>query len=492
MSFTRPVVEALPVPSLLIGADRIESTGSDHRHLYPGTGGMTAEMPLAGSSEIDLAVRTAREAFRAWRHVSVDQRRSALLRLAGLVRANSEELTSLAIVENGTACSIASQYPASLADKIEYNAGWADKIGGEVVPSWPLRALDYTLEEPYGVVGIIVTWNSPLGTAGMTLAPALAAGNAVIFKAPELAPWSSLRLGELALEAGFPPGIVNIVCAGPEGSEALVRHRGVDFIHFTGGGRTAKHVLRAAAESLKPVGLELGGKSPRIVFGDGDVAAALTETVGQLGKLAGQGCINGMRVLAHDDIYDDVVQGLAEQVSRLQMGDPFDASTEVGPVISREAVHRIERMVAQAHTDGARLVVGGDKPSGDLAEGFFVQPTVFADVDPQTELSREEVFGPVVSVTRFRTTTEAIELANDTDYGLAAYIWTNDMGRAHFMAGELEAGNLWVNGYAGLPASMPFGGYKQSGMGRLGGRDAIREFTRTKNVWTPLRQPHEA
>lgn len=487
MPLTAPPLDILPKPALLIGDDEVAtSTGGTHAHVYPGTGKVTAEVPLGGAAEIDRAVATARQAFTGWRLTPVDERRRLLLRFAALVREHSDELIHLATVENGTANAIARHYPSVLADKLEYNAGWADKIGGEVVPTWPVRALDYVVEEPYGVVGIIVTWNSPLGTAGMTLAPALAAGNCVIFKAPELAPWSALRLGMLAREAGFSPGVVNVVPAGPEGSEALVRHPGVDFVHFTGSGRTARSVAMSAAETLKPVGLELGGKSPRVLFADADIPAAVKETVGQVGKLAGQGCLNGMRVLAEDAVYDHVVETLSAHIGGLAMGDPFDPATEIGPVISEAAADRIEGVIAQAKSDGAQLVLGGERAGGAFADGFFIMPTVFADVDPRCELSREEVFGPVVAVTRFRTEEEAVALANDSEYGLATYVWTRDIRRAHAMADEMQSGNVWINGYTGLPASMPFGGQKQSGYGRLGGRHAIREFTRTKNVWTPL------
>jgi acyl-CoA reductase-like NAD-dependent aldehyde dehydrogenase len=487
MTLTSPPLERLPKPGLLIGSERVTTSSAGlHEHRYPGTGEITGSVPLAGPEEIDQAVRAARQAFAEWRVVPPNLRRRAMLRLAALVREHAAELADICITENGTPRPFADMYPELVADLFEYNAGWADKIGGEVVPTWPLRALDYTLEEPYGVVGIIIPWNGPFGSAGMTMGPALAAGNCVVVKPPELAPWSVLRLGELALEAGFPSGVINVVPAGPAGGEALVRHADVDYIHFTGSGATARRILATAAETLKPVGLELGGKSPRIIFPDADLQGAVVESIGNLAVLSGQGCIYGMRILAHADVYEQVV-GMAQAFSQhIAMGDPFAATTQMGPVINAEAGDRIMGMIERAQSGGARLVAGGVRGEGDLAGGSFVAPTIFADVAPGSELAREEVFGPVTAITRFTDDDEAVRLANDTEFGLAAYIWTNDLRRAHVVADRLQAGNIWINGFLGIPAGAPFGGHKQSGYGRLGGREGIREFTRTKNVYTPF------
>jgi aldehyde dehydrogenase (NAD+) len=487
MTLTEPPLALLPQSGLLIGADRhLTSSGGTHDHIYPATGKITGSLPLAGTAEIGLAVAAACGAREQWRTLPGNERRKALLRLAALVRANADELANLSILENGTAHAFAHAYPELVADLFEYNAGWADKIGGDVIPTWPVRGLDYTLEEPYGVVGIIIPWNGPLGSAGMTMAPALAAGNCVVVKPPELAPWSVLRLGELALEAGLPAGVVNIVPAGAAGGEALVRHPDVDYLHFTGSGATAGLILAAAAQTLKPVGLELGGKSPRLIFPDADIAGAVAESIGNLAVLSGQGCIFGMRILAHADVYDQVVETLAAYTQHLVPGDPFDPRTQMGPVVNEAAATRILAMIDRAVADGSRLVTGGGRLGGELAGGYFLSPTIFADVPPDSELARDEVFGPVVAVTRFHDDEEAVRLANKTTYGLAAYIWTADVTRAHSVADRLQAGNVWVNGFMGLPAGAPFGGTKQSGFGRLGGREGIREFTRTKNVWTPL------
>jgi acyl-CoA reductase-like NAD-dependent aldehyde dehydrogenase len=319
----------------------------------------------------------------------------------------------------------------------------------------------------------------------MTLAPALAAGNCVLLKPPELAPFAAIRLGELFLEAGFPPGVVNVVTAGPEGGDALVRHPGVDKVHFTGSGATAKKILANALETLKPVGLELGGKSANLVFADADLQnAALQGVLGMQGS--GQGCINGTRVLIERSVYEEVLQLMQGIIATLPVGDPAVETTFFGPVINQAAVDRIMGMIDEAKSTGARVVSGGERLGGDLADGYFIAPTVFADVANTSQIAQNEVFGPVVAALPFDSEDEAVAMANDTAYGLAAYVQTNDLKRAHRVSAALTAGNIWVNGFFGIPAGAPFGGTKQSGYGRLGGRDGIREFTRPKNVYVAL------
>jgi acyl-CoA reductase-like NAD-dependent aldehyde dehydrogenase len=319
----------------------------------------------------------------------------------------------------------------------------------------------------------------------MTLAPALAAGNCVILKPPELAPFAAIRLGELFLEAGFPPGVINVVTAGPEGGDALARHPGVDKIHFTGSGATAQKVLAAAQSTLKPVALELGGKSANIIFADSDLNnAALQGVLGMQGS--GQGCINGTRVLVERSVYEDVLKLISGILSGLEVGDPLVMSTFFGPVVSEPAADRIMGVIESAKSNGTRLVCGGERLGGDLADGYFIAPTVFADVDNSTTLARDEIFGPVVAVLPFDDEDEAVVIANDSPFGLAGYIQTADLKRAHRVAAALDVGNIWVNGFLGIPTSVPFGGVKQSGWGRLGGRDGIREFTRPKNIHVAL------
>jgi acyl-CoA reductase-like NAD-dependent aldehyde dehydrogenase len=377
--------------------------------------------------------------------------------------------------------------PLGLAEWFTYNAGWADKIGGHVVPFWQADALDYVLEEPYGVVAVIIPWNGPVTAAGMTLGPALAAGNCVVLKPAELAPYGCLRIGELLLEAGFPPGVVNVVPGGPAAGEALVAHPGVDKVHFTGSRATARLVMAAAARNTTPVALELGGKSALLVFEDCDLDAAVSQAVEGIVRLAGQGCVNNTRVLVEEALCERFVAACAEAVRRVVVGDPLDRRTVMGPVITGAAQERILGMIERARTQGAgRLVTGGDVPPGVAADGYYVAPTVFDRVDPLSELAQQEVFGPVLAVLPFASEEEAVAIANDTEYGLGAYVHTRDLRRAHRLASVLEAGNLWVGRMVGPTPQMPFGGVKGSGFGRLGGREGVREFTRAKNVWVGL------
>jgi aldehyde dehydrogenase (NAD+) len=480
-------VDVLPSPGLLIGDQRVtDSTGGDYEHLYAGTGKLTSRVTLGGVKEINDAVAAAKAAFATWRKTPVNVRRTALLRVAELLMQNAAEFASLGTLDNGTPSALTAGAAALAADLFTYNAGWCDKIGGDVVPAYSAASFDYTLDEPYGVVGVIIPWNGPLIACGMVLGPALAAGNCVVLKPPELAPYSALRLGEIFLEAGFPPGVVNVVPAGPEGGEALCRHKDVDKVHFTGSGRTAQLVLASTLQTLKPVGLELGGKSANIIFDDADLAAASQFALNAIFLLSGQGCINGTRVLVQRSVYEQVVEIIGAVAKQAPIGDPLDPSVYVGPVINSAAADRIMGVIEESKSSGARLVTGGERMGGDFADGYFIQPTVFADVDPTSSLAQNEVFGPVLAVTPFDDEDEAVRIANNTDFGLAAYVQTNDLRRAHRVSADLVSGNVWVNGFMGIPGTAPFGGVKQSGFGRLGGVWGIREFTRPKNVWIGL------
>ena len=394
----------------------------------------------------------------------------------------------LTTIDNGSPrASNRLEVPAA-ADFFFYNAGWADKLGTEAIETWDgPRALDYATVKPFGVVAVIMTWNGPLYAAAMTLAPALAAGNTVVLKPAETAPFTVFRIGQLCLEAGIPEGVVNVVPSGPHGGEALCSHPGVDKIHFTGGGLTAQKVLRTAAANLTPVALELGGKSANLIFDDADPEVAAHLAITGAVNLTGQGCINGTRILVHDSLYEQVLSKSVTLLAEVRIGDPILDSTVIGPVISEQACSRILGFVERARaTSAGQLVHGGKRLLGDLSNGFFVEPTVFSDVNNESELAQTEIFGPVLSFTRFHSEEDAIRIANDSPYGLAAYICTEDLRRAHRVADLLEVGNVWVNEIGGPLASVPFGGMKRSGFGRLGGREGVREFSQPKNVRIPI------
>jgi acyl-CoA reductase-like NAD-dependent aldehyde dehydrogenase len=481
-------VELLPDPRGIIAGERVEHGGSGtHTHVYAATGRPTTEVPLAGAVEMDGAVGAAAAAGGRWRRLPASGRRDALLALGRLIARDAERLVPLQTLESGIPRQFAAPVPGAAADFFAYYAGWADKVGGEVIETWPVRALDYAREEPYGVVAVIVPWNAPLASLSQIVAAALAAGNTVVLKPPELAPFTALRVGELALEAGLPAGALNVVPAGPEGGAALVAHPGVDKVHFTGSGATAREVLAGAQGNLTPVALELGGKSAQLVFADANLRAAARQVLSGLVIYSGQGCANGTRVLVQDTVYEELVELALSRLRSVRVGDPLAAGTMVGPVISEQACARILALIERARADGhGRLLAGGERLEGELGEGFFIAPTVFGEVDHDTELAQREIFGPVLSFLPFATEEEAIRLANATDYGLAAYIHTRDVSRAHRVAHELQAGNVWVNGFFGVPPSMPFGGVKESGQGRVGGLAGLREFLRTKNVWVEL------
>jgi aldehyde dehydrogenase (NAD+) len=488
MAVATPPLELLPDPRPLIAGERHDPVGgAAHSHVYAGTGRPTASVPLAGAPEIDRAVAAARAALPAWRRMNGRDRRALLQRAAEAIERAAAELATLQTLETGVPSQFARGMPAAAADFLAYYAGWSDKRGGELIDTWPVAALDYALYEPYGVVAVIVPWNTPLVSLAQIGGAALAAGNCVVVKPPELAPFTSLRLGEILAEAGLPDGVLNVVPGGPEAGEALVGNPGIDKVHFTGSTATARRVLAAAQENLTPVGLELGGKSAHLIFADADPKAAARQALSGLVILSGQGCANGTRVLVADELYDEVVDLIVSRLRRLPVGDPLRGDTIIGPVISERACERILGLVETAAREGhGRLVTGGERLGGELAPGFFMAPTVFADVESESRLAQEEVFGPVLAVSRFSTDREAVELANRSRYGLAAYVHTRDVRRVHRIAGELEVGNVWVGGYFGVPPSMPFGGTKESGYGRIGGRAGLLEFVRTKNVWVAL------
>jgi len=488
MTFTTPKIDHLPKNILLAGEETInQGSGNVHGHIYPANAQVSSTLKLAGAEEVALAVTTAQAAFPHWSGVSGEQRRNLLLKLADIIDAHSTELAMLEMIGNGSPTMMAQYAPVVAAQRFRYYAGAADRIRGETLDAWNGPAHNYVNYEPYGVIGAIIPWNGPLFAAAMVLAPVLAAGNCVVIKAPELAPYSVMRLAQLFLQAGFPPGVVNMVAGGPAAGEAIVAHPGVAKIQFVGSGATAKKVLQTAATTLKPCGLELGGKSAVIVFADADLTAAGKRGLSGAMSVSGQGCVNGTRLLVERPIYDQYLAALQAIAQHIPIGDPTQPDTVMGPLISATSLTRIQTLVDQAQDQGARLITGGQRLGGSCADGFYMPITILADVDPASDLARHEIFGPVLSVTPFDSEEEAIALANDSEYGLGAYIHTRDLRRAHHVASAMQAGMVQVNASGeGMQPFAPFGGYKQSGYGRLGGQQGLLEFLQVKNVWMNL------
>jgi acyl-CoA reductase-like NAD-dependent aldehyde dehydrogenase len=476
------IVEELATRGHIIGERRSAgASGGLYPHHNPATGVLQAEVPLGGAAEIDDAVTVARDARAEWQAVPTAERMAILYRLADLLEARDDEACAINALDNGTPVS-GMRSGAYTAAWTRYYAGWIDKLEGDVVPVD--GALDVVLPEPYGVVGAIVPWNGPMMGMGQKAVPALAAGNTVVVKPPEIAPFGALRFAELALEAGLPPGALNVVVGGGAAGDALVRHPGVDKVSFTGGCATARLVMAAAAGTLTPLTFELGGKSANIVFPDADLDVA-TSMAAMLGAvlLSGQGCALPTRLYVHDDVYDDVVSRVVAQIEAVTVGDPFDPAVAMGPVVNEAACDRILGVIARAVDEGAgKLLTGGNRLGGDLAAGYFIAPTVFGDADHESSLAREEIFGPVLSVLRFGDEHEVVEKANDSPFGLSAYVHTRDGARAQRVARQLDVGTVIVNNFPGMSPGAPFGGVKQSGFGREGGRAGIEEFVRRKNV----------
>jgi acyl-CoA reductase-like NAD-dependent aldehyde dehydrogenase len=473
--------EALPSGLFIAGRWASESGGGTMEHVNPATGRVQRTFPVAGVAEVNESVAAAKAALGDYRQWSPADRRDLLLRIAALCRSHAAEFATIGTLECGMIQPVANGMGASAAKWFEYYAGWTDKIVGEVTPG---AGLNYTLIEPYGVVAVILTWNGPTGSIGMKVAAALAAGCTVVLKPPELAPFSSNLFARICVEAGLPSGVLNVIPGGPEAGTALVSHPDVDKISFTGGPGTARAIQKACADSLTPLILELGGKSANIVFEDADIEHAAAVAVRGLTRLSGQVCHAPTRLLIQDSVYAAVTGRVAELLDAVQVGLPTDAASAMGPVISGPACDRIMSVIEGARRDAAgRLLAGGNRLGGELAEGFFIRPTAFGDVDNQSPLAQQEVFGPVLAAMRFRDEEEAIELANATPYGLAGHLQTKDLARAHRVAARLDAGNVSVNGgLVNAGPEAPFGGVKDSGYGKEGGRAGIEEYVRVKNV----------
>jgi aldehyde dehydrogenase (NAD+) len=450
--------------------------------LDPATEQVLARVAEADAPDIDAAVSAARTALQGeWGHMRAAERGQALLRLAELIRKNQDALVELESLDSGKPVSaIRRQDLPAVLDTLTYYAGWADKINGQVIPTRP-DALTYTVREPVGVVGAIIPWNFPLMIGMWKLAPALACGCTVVLKPAELTPLTALRIGELALAAGFPPGVLNVVPGfGKAAGAALVDHPDVDKITFTGSPAVGRQILRGAAGNLKRVTLELGGKSANVIFPDADLEAAVKAAAAGIFFNAGQVCSAGSRILAHADIYDEVVERLVARARAIRVGDPRDAGTSMGPLVSQVQMKRVLDYIEIGKQEGARLATGGSRIG---STGYFVSPTVFADVEHRMRISQEEIFGPVASVVRFTDEEDAIRLANGTKYSLAAGVWSQDMARVHRLVRRLKAGTVWANTFGPTDVRLPWGGHRDSGFGREHGDVAIENFTEPKTVW---------
>ncbi len=475
-----------------IGGKWVDAAGGGTMpSISPYTGLPWAEIPDGQAEDVDRAVRAARAAFEnpAWRRLAPIERGKMLRRLGDLVAQHADELARVETRDNGKLIREMAGQLHAIPNWYHYYGGWADKILGEVVPTEKPNFFNYSVREPLGVVGVIVPWNSPLLLATWKLAPALAAGNTIVIKPSEYTSASLLEMARLIEQAGFPPGVVNVVTGyGRTAGDALVRHPGLAKLGFTGGSETGKIVARNAATNLTRVSYELGGKSPNIVFEDADLDAAVNGAIAGIFGASGQTCIAGSRLLLQDSIHDRFVERLVARAREIKMGDPAKTETEMGPVATPEQFEKIQRYVEIGKEEGAALAAGGKRPSApaDLARGWFFEPTIFVGVLNGMRIAQEEIFGPVLSVIRFTDEAEAIRIANDTRYGLAAGIWTLDVRRAHRVARDVEAGIIWVNSYRAASFAAPWGGYKESGNGRDNGIDALREWTQVKNVWVEL------
>ena len=461
-------------------------SGKTFDTLNPATEKVITSVAEGDSADIDLAVAAAREAFEngPWKKTDARDRGRILLKIAGLIERNKDELALLDTLDNGKPINETTNADIPLViDCFLYYAGWADKIHGETIP---VRGdfFNYTLREPVGVVGQIIPWNFPLLMAAWKIAPALACGNTIVLKPAEQTPLSALRLGEICQEAGLPDGVLNIVTGyGPTAGAALAEHMDVDKIAFTGGSATGRIIMQAASKNLKRISLELGGKSPNIVFADSDVDSAVAGAMTGIFFNQGEVCCAGSRLFIEKSIHEEFIDKLSNKAANMRVGNPEDTGTQMGAQVSKEQFDKILGYIETGKQEGAKLVTGGER-CGE--RGYFIKPTIFDAVDNNMRIAKEEIFGPVVSAITFDDVDEVVRQGNLSVYGLAAAVWTKDIKKAHRLARDLKAGTIWINTYNAFDAASPFGGFKQSGFGRELGVHALELYTHVKSVWINL------
>ncbi len=474
---------------LLINGEWVGGAGT-FETINPASGEVLTHVAEAGPAEVDAAVAAARRAFDdtagEWRKMSASQRGRLLWAIADLVEQNIDELAELETLDNGKPI-FESRYidMPMVADVFRYYAGWATKIHGETI-NINEGAFTYTQREPVGVVGAIIPWNFPLLLASWKLGPALACGNTVVLKPAEQTPLTALRFGELTRQAGLPAGVLNIITGGPETGKLLVRHPYVDKLAFTGSTAVGKEIMRAAADTLKRVTLELGGKSPNIVFADADLDSAVKGAINGIFYGKGEVCCAGSRLFVEKKIESEFLDKLVERAKKLRPGDPLDPKTKLGAIVSQQQMKAVLGYIEAGKNEGARLVTGGGRASVGNGNGYFIEPTIFGGVQNEMKIAQEEIFGPVLATLTFDDVEQVAAQANRNPYGLAAAVWTRDIKKAHALARRLKAGTVWINTYGLMDAALPFGGYKQSGFGRELGMHAIEHYTELKSVWMSL------